>query len=295
MIASRRVLILGAQGQLGVELQRTFLSAGDVTALGRDKCDLSKPETIREAMADVRPEFVLNAAAYTAVDRAESELELAMRVNGEAAGVLAEEARKLNALLIHYSTDYVFDGSKAEPWIEDDEPNPINAYGASKLTGERNIEQVGGRHLIFRTSWVYSPHGQNFLRTMLRLGQERDKLRVVNDQIGAPTTAAELAMGTRVVIDRLDADNSLQGEDWSGIYHMTCAGETSWYGFAKEIFNKAVPPEHKAWPEVVGIPDTEYPTPAKRPKNSVLANAKLQARFGVMLSPWEDALGRTLG
>jgi len=295
VIASRRVLILGAQGQLGVELQRTFLSAGDVTALGRDKCDLSKPETIREAMADVRPEFVLNAAAYTAVDRAESELELAMRVNGEAAGVLAEEARKLNALLIHYSTDYVFDGSKAEPWIEDDEPNPINAYGASKLTGERNIEQVGGRHLIFRTSWVYSPHGQNFLRTMLRLGQERDKLRVVNDQIGAPTTAAELAMGTRVVIDRLDADNSLQGEDWSGIYHMTCAGETSWYGFAKEIFNKAVPPEHKAWPEVVGIPDTEYPTPAKRPKNSVLANAKLQARFGVMLSPWEDALGRTLG
>jgi dTDP-4-dehydrorhamnose reductase len=292
---ARRVLILGAQGQLGIELQRTFLSAGDVTALGRDRCDLSRPETIREAIAEVRPVFVLNAAAYTAVDRAESESDLAMKVNGEAVGVLAEEARKLDALLIHYSTDYVFDGSKAEPWVEDDAPNPINTYGASKLAGERNIEQVGGRHLIFRTSWVYSPHGQNFLRTMLRLGQEREKLRVVNDQMGAPTTAAELAMGTRVVIDRLDANNSLQGGDWSGIYHMTCAGETSWCGFAKEIFNKAVPPEHKAWPEVVGIPDTEYPTPAKRPKYSVLSNSKLGARFGVALPSWEDALAETLG
>ena len=226
-------------------------------------------------IAEFRPEIVLNAAAYTAVDRAESEQELAMRVNGEAAGVLAEEARKLNALLIHYSTDYVFDGSKREPWVEDDAPNPINAYGASKLAGERNIEQAAGRHLIFRTSWVYSPHGQNFLRTMLRLGQERDTLRVVNDQIGAPTTAAELAMGTRVVIDRLDAENSLQAGDWSGIYHMTCAGETSWCGFAQEIFHRSVPPEHKPWPEVVGIPDTEYPTPARRPKNSVLSNSKL--------------------
>ena len=291
----KRVLILGAQGQLGIELQRTFLSAGEVTALGRDKCDLSRPKTIREAMAEVRPEIVLNAAAYTAVDRAELEQELAMRVNGEAAGVLAEEARKLNALLVHYSTDYVFDGSKTKPWIEDDAPNPINFYGASKLAGERNIAEAAGRYLIFRTSWVYSPHGQNFLRTMLRLGEERDKLRVVNDQIGAPTTAADLAMGTRVVIDRLDADDSLQSADWSGIYHMTCAGETSWCGFAKEIFHRSVPPEHKPWPEVVGIPDAEYPTPAKRPKNSVLSNSKLRAQFGVALPRWEDALAETLG
>jgi dTDP-4-dehydrorhamnose reductase len=294
-VTPKRVLILGAQGQLGIELQRTFLSAGDVMALGRDKCDLSRPETIREAIAGFRPEIVLNAAAYTAVDRAESEQELAMRVNGDAAGVLAEEASKLNALLIHYSTDYVFDGSKAQAWIEDDAPNPINTYGASKLAGERNIEQAGGRYLIFRTSWVYSPHGQNFLRTMLRLGQELDKLRVVNDQIGAPTTAAELAMGTRVVIDRLDAEDALQSGDWSGTYHMTCAGETSWCGFAQEIFNRSVPPEHKPWPEVVGIPDTEYPTPAKRPKNSVLCSSKLGARFGVALPSWQDALAKTLG
>jgi len=288
-----RVLILGAKGQLGIELQRTFLSE-EVTALGRDKCDLSRPETIREVMAEVRPEIVLNAAAYTAVDRAESEQELAMTVNGEAVGVLAEEARKINALLVHYSTDYVFDGSKAGPWVEDDAPNPINVYGATKLAGERNIAEAGGRHLIFRTSWVYSPHGQNFLLTMLRLGQERDQLRVVNDQMGAPTTAAELAMATRVVIDWLDAEDALQGGDWSGIYHMTCAGQTSWFGFAKEIFNKAVPPENKAWPEVVGIPDTEYPTAAKRPKNSVLSNAKLHARFGVALASWQDALAETL-
>ena len=291
----KRVLILGAHGQLGIELQRTFLSAEEVTALGRDTCDLSRPETIRKAIAEAHPEIVLNAAAYTAVDRAESEQELAMRVNGEAVGVLAEETRKLNAMLVHYSTDYVFDGSKTQPWVEGDAPNPINVYGASKLAGERNIEQAGGRHLIFRTSWLYSPHGQNFLRTMLQLGQERETLRVVNDQIGAPTTAAELAMGTRVVIDRLDADDSLQSGDWSGIYHMTCAGKTSWCGFAQEIFYRSVPPEHKPWPEVVGIPDTEYPTPAKRPKNSVLSNAKLLARFGVALPSWEEALAETLG
>jgi dTDP-4-dehydrorhamnose reductase len=160
--------------------------------------------------------------------------------------------------------------------------------------GERKIAEDGGRYLIFRTSWVYSPHGQNFLRTMLRLGRERDLLRVVNDQIGAPTTATALARATREVIERIDADDSLQGSDWAGIYHMTCAGETSWCGFAQEIFRRAQAPENKKWPEIVGIPDTEYPTPAKRPKNSVLSNAKLKAGFGVMLPSWEDALGETL-
>jgi dTDP-4-dehydrorhamnose reductase len=295
--AKRRILILGAQGQLGIELRKAFQGAGEVAALGREWCDLANPETIRKAMAEVSPAIVLNAAAYTAVDRAESEPELAMRVNGDAPGILAEEARRLNALLVHYSTDYVFDGSKrgdgskTGPWVEDAPVNPLNEYGRSKLAGEQKIAEAGGRYLIFRTSWVYSPHGQNFLRTMLRLGRERDQLRIVNNQIGAPTTAAALARATRAVVDQLGA--GFEDAD-SGIYHMTCAGETSWCGFAQEIFRRARAPEGRKWPVVTGIPDTEYPTPAKRPKNSVLSNAKLHARFGVSLPQWEDALGETI-
>jgi dTDP-4-dehydrorhamnose reductase len=283
-----RVLILGAHGQLGIELQRAFQGAGEVVALGREWCDLANPDTIRKAIVEVNPALVLNAAAYTAVDRAESEQELAMKVNGEAPGILAEETCKIGALLVHYSTDYVFDGSKSGAWVEDDAVNPLNAYGRTKLAGEQKIVQAGGRYLTFRTSWVYSPHGTNFLRTMLRLGKERDQLRVVNDQIGAPTTAAALAQATRAVLD-----HGVQGAD-SGIYHMTCAGETSWFGFAQEIFRRAPAPEGRRWPEVVGIPDTEYPTPAKRPKNSVMSNAKLQSRFAVALPHWKDALGETL-
>jgi dTDP-4-dehydrorhamnose reductase len=290
-VTANRVLILGAQGQLGIELQKAFTGAGEVVALGRERCDLANSESIRKAMAEVAPAIVLNAAAYTAVDRAESEPELAMRVNGEAPGVLAEEARSIDALLVHYSTDYVFDGSKQGPWVEDDPVNPLNEYGRTKLAGERRIAEAGGRYLIFRTSWVYSLHGNNFLKTMLRLGRERDQLRVVNDQIGAPTTAAALARATWAVIDGLD---SVSHSEASGIYHMTCSGETSWCGFAHEIFRQARDPQGRKWPEVVGIPDTEYPTPAKRPKNSVLCNSKLKTRFGVALPRWEDALGETL-
>jgi dTDP-4-dehydrorhamnose reductase len=280
-----RFLVLGAHGQLGIELQKAFEGAGEVVALGREQCDLANPETIRRAMAEVKPDLVLNAAAYTAVDRAESEPELAMRVNGDAPGILAEEARKIDAPLVHYSTDYVFDGSKKGSWVEDDPVNPLNTYGRTKLVGEQKIVAAGGRYLIFRTSWVYSLHGANFLRTMLRLGREREQLRVVNDQVGAPTTAAALARATRAVID---------AKEVSGIYHMTCAGETSWCGFAQEIFRRAPAPEGRQWPQVVGIPDTEYPTPAKRPKNSVMCNSKLKARFGVALPHWQDALAETL-
>jgi dTDP-4-dehydrorhamnose reductase len=279
---------LGAQGQLGIELQKAFADSGELVALTRQWCDLADQESVRKAMAEVKPSLVLNAAAYTAVDRAESEQELAMRVNGDAPGILAEEAHKAGALLVHYSTDYVFDGSKTAPWIEDDPVNPLNEYGRSKLAGEQKIAATGGRYLIFRTSWVYSPHGNNFLKTMLRLGRERDQLRVVNDQIGAPTTASALARATRAVIDA-----GVQDAD-SGIYHMTCAGQTSWCGFAQEIFKRAQASDGKAWPVVTGIPDTEYPTPAKRPKNSVLSSAKLLARFGVSLPQWEEALGETL-
>jgi len=283
-----RILILGAQGQLGIDLQKAFQGSGELIALGRDRCDLANPDTIRTAIGEVQPELILNAAAYTAVDRAESEPELAARVNAVAPGVLAQEARKRGAMLVHYSTDYVFDGTKKRPWVEDDPVNPLNTYGRTKLAGEHEIAEAGGRYLIFRTSWVYSPHGTNFLKTMLRLGKDRDQLRVVNDQIGAPTTAAALARATRTVID--------EGVDdaYSGIYHMTCGGETSWCGFAQEIFRRAPAPEGKKWPEVVGIPDTEYPRPAKRPKNSVMSNARLHARFGVALPHWQDALAETL-
>ena len=283
-----KLLILGANGQLGIELQQAFSGYGNITALGRDRCDLSQPDQLRKAVAEAAPDIILNAAAYTAVDRAESEPELAMRVNGEAPGVLAEEAKKRGALLVHYSTDYVFNGTKPSPWIEDDPTAPLNVYGATKLAGEQKIEQTGGRYLIFRTSWVVSPHGNNFVKTMLRLGRERDQLRIVNDQTGAPTSAAAIAQATRQVLEKPWEDSL------SGVYHMTCAGQTTWCGFAQAIFERAKAEDNKKWPVVTGIPSTEYPTPAKRPENSALSNAKLQSRFNVQLPAWETALEETL-
>jgi dTDP-4-dehydrorhamnose reductase len=287
---SQRVLILGANGQLGVELQRRFADYGQVIALGRDRCNLADLSQIRKSVAEAKPTVILNAAAYTAVDRAESEQELAMRVNGEASGVIAEEARKVSAILVHYSTDYVFDGSKTTPWVEDDKTGPLNVYGASKLDGERRIAEAGGNYLVFRTSWVISPHGQNFLRTMLRLGAEREQLKIVDDQTGAPTTAYEIAKATRLVLEEIE---SKRIEGCSGIYHMTCAGETTWCGFAQTIFELAKSSSGK-WAAVTGIGSAEYPTPAKRPKNSVLSNEKLRAAFGVQLESWESALKQTL-
>ena len=288
MTPETRILILGANGQLGVELQRVFAGQGNVVAMGRNRCDLADLDQISRVMAEVQPEIILNAAAYTAVDRAESEPELALRINGEAPRLLAEEARKTGALLVHYSTDYVFDGSKASPWIEDDPTGPLNTYGASKLAGEQGIVAAGGRHLIFRTSWVVSPHGNNFLRTMLRLGAERDQLKIVNDQTGAPTSALAIASATHEVLKRLHPDGP-----W-GIYHMTCAGQTTWCGFAQAIFQRARHPENREWARVTGIPGAEYPTPAARPGNSVLSNGKLHAAFDVHLPSWEQALDETL-
>lgn len=287
-----RILILGANGQLGVELERCFADCS-VVALGRDRCDLANFDQIRQAIADTQPEIVLNAAAYTAVDRAETEQDLALRVNGEASGVLAEECRRISALLVHYSTDYVFDGSKAAPWVEEDAPAPLSVYGSSKLEGERRIAEAGEKYLIFRTSWVFSAHGHNFLRTMLRLGAERDQLKIVNDQNGAPTSAFAIASATRAVLEKLASDGSA-AEDHSGVYHMTCAGQTTWCGFAQAIFERARSRREQGWPAVTGITSAEYPTPARRPRNSVLSNEKLQARFGVYLPSWESALDSTL-
>ena len=238
--------------------------------------------------------MILNAAAYTAVDRAESERDLAYAINEGAPRVLAEEALRRDAVFVHYSTDYVFDGSKASPWLETDAPHPLSVYGASKLAGEQAVTAAGGRFLIFRTSWVYGPHGNNFLLTMLRLARERDRLSIVDDQIGAPTTSIELARATHAIVTGILAGQFGAPEDWAGLYHMTCGGSVSWFGFAQAIFARAAELLAVKPPALTPIATKDYPTPAARPRNSVLSNAKLCDRFGVELSPWESALEETL-
>jgi dTDP-4-dehydrorhamnose reductase len=288
--ATPRVLIFGGAGQLGLELQRSFAGRDALVAVDRAVADLAVPDQIRMTVRRVQPNVIVNAAAYTAVDRAESEPELASAINGRAPGILAEEARQADALLVHYSTDYVFDGSKPEPWTEADAPRPLSVYGASKLAGEEAVKKSGCRHLIFRTSWVYGPHGKNFLLTMLRMGREREVLKVVDDQIGAPTTSLELAHATKAIVDGVLEDRFGAPESWSGLYHMTCAGSVSWFGFAQAIFARAGALMDGKRPAVVAIPSSEYPTPTKRPQNSALSNARLHERFGVRLAPWEEAL-----
>ncbi|HWG21060.1 MAG TPA: dTDP-4-dehydrorhamnose reductase [Terracidiphilus sp.] len=290
MSEPRRILILGAAGQVGRELQRSFAGAGELICAGRARANLAQPDQLRELIRSVRPHVLLNAAAYTAVDRAEAEPELAFAVNGEAPRVLAEEALSAGILLVHYSTDYVFDGSKQGAWEESDAPHPLNVYGASKLVGEDAIRAVGGKYLIFRTSWVYGPHGNNFLGTMLRLGRERDRLTVVDDQVGAPTTSIELADATRLAVDGALAGRYGVAENWAGLYHMTCGGSTSWYGFAQEIFARAKGLPGALQPIVEPILSSQYKTAATRPKNSVLSNQKLQSQLGIRLKPWQEAL-----
>jgi dTDP-4-dehydrorhamnose reductase len=285
-----RILIVGSAGQLGVELERLYAGEAVVTAVDLPQVDITKAAEFRAFIRNANPDVVLNAAAFTAVDRAESEAELAHAVNAEAPRVMAEESRHLGALFVHYSTDYVFDGTKSGAWVETDEPNPLSVYGASKLAGERAVEHVGGRYLIFRTSWVYGAHGKNFLLTMLRLGQERDQLSIVDDQVGAPTTASELARATHKIVAGIHGGEYDEPSSWSGLYHMTCGGSTSWYGFAEAIFHRAAALPGAKTPELTPIPTSAYPTPAKRPQNSVLSNEKLHSRFGVELSHWESAL-----
>jgi dTDP-4-dehydrorhamnose reductase len=294
-VSSRpRILIVGHAGQLGVELQRSFADAGEIIRHDRDTVDLAQPDQVRAMVRNAAPDVILNAAAYTAVDRAESEPEAAMAVNAAAPRLLAEEALRRGALLVHYSTDYVFDGSKTGPWVETDHPHPLNVYGASKLAGENAVQEVGGKILIFRTSWVYGPHGSNFLLTMLRLGGERESLDIVDDQTGAPTTSIELADATRAIVRGLLAGRFGSAKNWAGLYHMTCAGSTTWCGFARAIFARAAAQLHGRLPALRPIPSTEYMTPAKRPGNSVLSNDKLHARFGLRLTSWESALDAVL-
>lgn len=290
MAEKSRILLLGSAGQVGRELQCCFADFGELTCADRKTIDLSQPEQIRDLVRRLTPHVILNTAAYTAVDRAESEPALAMAVNAEAPRVLAEEALHLGALLVHYSTDYVFDGSKPRPWMETDEPNPLNQYGATKLAGERAIQGSGCRHLIFRTSWVYGPHGRNFLFTMLRLARERDRLSIVNDQVGAPTSSIEIAAATKKIVAGVVEEQFGEESDWAGIYHMTCADSTTWFGFAEAIFARASSLLGGNIPELVPIASDEYPTPARRPRNSLLSNARLQERFGIQLASWQSAL-----
>lgn len=276
----KRVLLIGKNGQVGRELQRTLAPLGEVTAVDRQALDLTRPDDIRLIIRTVRPDIIVNAAAYTAVDQAEAEPDLAMAINGLAPGVMADEAKKIGALLVHYSTDYVFDGAKAKPFTEDDVPKPLNAYGRSKLAGEQAIQGSGCRHLIFRTSWVYGLHGNNFLRTIQRLAREREELSIVADQIGAPTWSRMIAEATALAL-RGDPRN----DQHSGLYHMTSAGQTSWHGFARAILDA------QGWSGLLTpIPARDYPLPAQRPANSTLCNDKMAADLGLALPDWREAL-----
>ena len=285
-----RILIVGNAGQLGRELEQFFAGVGPIVAVDRESVDLADEEQTRALVRRAAPDVILNAAAYTAVDRAETEKTAAYAINAGAPRVLAEEAAARNALLVHYSTDYVFNGEKSGPWVEDDATAPLSVYGASKLAGEEAVLSSGARQLIFRTSWVYGPHGNNFLLTMLRLGRERDRLSIVDDQVGAPTTSIELARATHAIVTGILAGRFGAAEEWSGLYHMTNGGSVSWYGFAQAIFARAAERLGVKPPELTPIPTSAYPTPATRPHNSVLSNARLKMRFGVELAGWEKAL-----
>ena len=284
-----KILISGQHGQVSRELQLRLGVLGELIILGRDQMDLTQPEQIRQQIQRLRPDLIINAAAHTAVDLAESEPEAAFAVNGVAPGILAEEALELGVPLIHYSTDYVFDGSKPGPYTEDDAPNPLGVYGQSKLAGERAITQVEGQHLILRTSWVYSNHGRNFLLTMQRLLQEKPQLRIVADQIGAPTWAGTIAASTLALIKRWQAGDA---GAW-GIYHLSADGETSWFGFAQAI-GEELRKQGKPCANLLPIPSSEYPTPAARPLNSRLDCTRLQQEWGVSQPVWTTALGECL-
>ena len=274
------ILLTGARGQLGFELARLLPAHGEVQALDRAALDLTDAEAVAATVRRIKPQVIVNAAGYTAVDRAESELALAEAINARAPAVLAEEAKRLDALLIHYSTDYVFDGTSGEPYREEDRTNPLNAYGSSKLAGERAIAATGVAHLILRTSWIYGWHGQNFLLTMRRLAATRDELRVVADQFGVPNWSRVLAETTASLVGRGAAALATK----SGIYHLSGHGRASWFDFARAIFDNA------DRPRVVPITTAEYPTPARRPASAVLATAKFEEAFGIVLPDWRETL-----
>ncbi|MBE0613461.1 MAG: dTDP-4-dehydrorhamnose reductase [Burkholderiales bacterium] len=295
-----RILLTGKNGQVGFELQRRLARLGRVTATGREEMDLANPDSIRNMVRNIAPNLIVNAAAYTAVDQAESEPERALAINGVAPGILAEEAKRLGAVLIHYSTDYVFDGTKAVPYAEDDEPRPLSAYGRSKLAGEQAIQAVDLPHLILRTSWVYGARGKNFMLTILRLAKDREELTVVNDQVGSPTWCQVIAAATGGVLESLRYGQAEFREACAakrGIYHLTASGQTSWHGFAAAILaNAAIAAPGKSGfalarvPKLKPITTEQFPLPAQRPRNSLLSNTKIQTVFGLAMPGWESSL-----
>ena len=292
-----RILLLGKDGQVGWELQRSLAPLGHVTALGRAGqgalCgDLSDLQGLEATVRQLAPQVIVNAAAYTAVDQAEREPERARRINAEAPGVLARAAAASQALLVHYGTDYVFDGSGSRPWREDDATGPLGVYGQTKLAGEREIMASGCRHLILRTSWVYAARGHNFARTMLRLAGERERLTVVGDQWGAPTGAELIADLSSHAIAQLRREPGK-----AGVYHVCAAGETSWHLYAKHVLDhaqQAQPAINFKVQEVASIATADYPTPARRPHNSRLDTGKFQSAFDLVLPPWQDGVNRML-
>lgn len=286
------ILLLGANGQVGWELRRALAPLGDVTAYTRAEVDLTDIDHLRTIVQISAPHIIVNAAAYTAVDKAESEPDLAWRINAEAVAAIADEAVHANAWMVHYSTDYVFDGLKAGAYAEHDTARPLSVYGASKLAGEQAVRAARGRYLIFRSSWVYAPRGKNFPRTMLNLAHNRDELTVVDDQVGAPTSAELIADVTALALRHVQ-----KVECAGGTYHLTASGETSWYGYARLLLRKAAA---KGYPlkagdqDVQPIASADYPTPARRIANSRLSTDKLQTVFGLTLPPWESGVDRFL-
>lgn len=286
-----KILLTGCNGQVGWELARALLPLGDVIAANRSQVDLSDPDGLRRIVQKVSPDVIVNPAAYTAVDKAETDRDMAFLINAEASRVLAEEAEKSAALLIHYSTDYVFDGTKNAPYTEDDATHPVNVYGQSKLAGEQAIQAAGADHLILRTSWVYAARGQNFLKTILRLAAEREELAIVADQIGSPTWARLIAETTAHIL-RQSLLERRQDHFNSSVYNLTSVGETSWHGFAQAIVEIA---RQQGMPALKNriinpIPTTAYPAPAKRPLNSRLSTDRLEQRFGLKMPSWDAAL-----
>ena len=289
-----KILLLGKNGQVGWELQRTLAPLGEIIAIDQEELDLVDSQAIRKAVRNVRPDLIVNAAAYTAVDKAEEEAELAMAINGTAPGILAEEAGHCQATLIHYSTDYVFDGTKEIPYTEEDRPNPINIYGKSKLEGDKLIQETGIPYFIFRTSWVYGLRGGNFLLTILRLAREREEISIVDDQHGAPTWSRMIAEITALVIFRGMKDIGAYMAENEGVYNLTASGQATWHLFAAKILHLA---EERAMKcrNIRAIKSSDYLTPAKRPSYSVLDNQKLYKQFGLKQPSWESSLELALG
>ncbi len=284
-----RILLAGGTGQVGRALQQALPKSATLIAPDRSTLDLANPDSIRNAIRDYRPNLIINAAAYTAVDRAETDADLAMAVNGTAPGMLAEEAKRLGAMLTHYSPDYVFDDSTSTAYTETDTPNPLSVYGKTKLAGEQAIQAVGSAHYILRTSWVYAAEGANFMNTILRLARERPELRIVDDQTGAPTWATVIAEMTAQMLHKAPDRDNLHG-----LYHLTATGAITWYRFAQAILDETQKISGTVSPRLIPITTAEYPLPAQRPTNSRLDTSRFSTVFGITPAPWRDMLQRCL-